>query len=167
MSNEAYLADICAQLARIPRDIAMEVAADVFEQAVQKTRVDSGQAAASWRFLPYQGSFFMEEQQIMWGWGDHDPLYPVGFKWAQYDNSEAVFRVQFEHLVDSIAMAPEDIDGVAVYNPITVGFAGFQPGNDFFYPDNAFARLDMESIVQSSLAKIYAQYNATFGARNA
>lgn len=167
MSNESYLQDICAQLERIPADIATEVASEVFEQAVQQTRVDSGQAAAQWKFLPYSGSFFMEDQEILWGFAGHDPLYPAGYKYSYYDNSETVYRFQFEQLTDAIAMMPKDIDGIVVYNPITEGFAGFTPGDDSFYPSNAFARLDMDGIVSSTLARVYAQYNQTFGAKNA
>jgi hypothetical protein len=167
VSNESYLADICKQLENIPRGIATTVASEIFEQAVQQTRVDSGQAAANWKFEPYKGSFFLDDQEILWGFAGHDPVYPAGYKWSMYDNAEAVYRYQFEQLTDAIAMMPDDIDGIVVYNPITVGFAGFQPGDDLFYPDNAFARLDMDGIVSTTLQRIYAEYNQTFGAKNA
>lgn len=160
MSNESYLQSICAQLARIPRDVGLQVAARIFEEVVNHTRVDSGQAAVEWKFLPYKGAAFLETQQIMWGYADVDPVSPVGYKWAMYDNSEAVYRYQFEQLVDGLSMAPDDIDGIMIYNPITAGFAGFAPGNDYFYGQNAFGNVDMDSIVASALAKTYAEYNS-------
>lgn len=159
MSNEDYLAGLCAQLARIPAGIAKTVAAEVFEQAVQHTRVDSGQAAANWHYQPYKGQPFMEPEEIMWGYANVDPINPVGYKWAMFDNSEAVYRWQFENLMDAMSIVQDDIDGVMVYNPITSGFGGFQPGQDVFYPDNAFANLNMDAIVSAALERTYAEYN--------
>lgn len=159
MDNLGYLETICAQLSRIPTDLAKTVAAEVFEQAVQATRVDSGQAAANWHYQPYKGTPFTEPEEIMWGYANVDPISPAGFKWAMYDNSEAVYRWQFENLMDAMATTPDDIDGILVYNPITTGFAGFAPGDDAFYPQNAFRNIDMESIVQSAMERAYAEFN--------
>ena len=163
MSNESYLADICAQIERIPRDIALQVGAEIFEAAVQHTRVDSGQAAANWKFVPYQSVLSMEQQQMMWGWGNVDPISPVGYKWAQYDNSQAVYEYQFGELVNALAAAPLDITGVAVYNPITVGFSGFAPGNDYFYEENSFRNVNIEQMVSAALERAYAEFNVTYG----
>lgn len=159
MSNELYLEEICKQLARIPADIAKTVSAEIFEQVVQKTRVDSGQAAANWHFEPYKGTPFTEPEEIMWGYANQDPIAPVGYKWAMYDNSEAVYRWQFENLADRLSMTQDDIDGILIYNPVTAGFAGFHPGTDVFYPDNAFAALNVEGIVNAALERTYAEYN--------
>lgn len=167
MSNLSYLSDICAQLDRVPRDIALQVGAEIFEQAVQKTRVDSGQAAANWKFMAYDGQPFMEPQEILWGYANVDPVSPVGYKWAKYDNSQAVYEYQFEQLVDRLASAPANITGVVVYNPITAGFAGFAPGNDYFYGVNAFRNLDMDQIVAAALERAYSEYNSTFGTPHA
>ena len=159
MSNESYLEGICAQLARIPVDVAKTVSAEVFEQVVQHTRVDSGQAAANWHFQPYKGSPAMEPEEIMWGYANVDPISPVGYKWAMYDNSEAVYRWQFENLMDGLSIIQEDIDGILIYNPVSAGYAGFQPGTDVFYPDNAFANLNIDGIVNAALERTYAEYS--------
>ncbi len=76
-----------------------------------------------------------------------------------YSNAEAVFHYQFEQLTDAMATTPYDIDGIAVYNPITPGFPGFMPGDDLFYEDNAFSRIDINAITAAALEKAYASYN--------
>lgn len=159
MSNESYLEGICAQIARVPRDLALKVAAEVFEQSVQGTRIDSGQAALNWRFVPYTDQPLLEPQEMMWGFGDTEPTTPAGYKWSKYDNSETVYRVQFEYLIDQMSAAPDVINGVVVYNPITEGYANFAPGDDTFYPRNAFGNLDMDSIVNAALERAYSDFN--------
>ena len=161
--NMSYLKDIVAQLARQPRDFALAVAAEVFQQCVEATQVDSGQAAANWRYVPYQGEPAMESQTMMWGYGTTEPVAPAGYKWSSLDNGEAAFRFQFEQLIDVMASAPQHIDGVLVYNPITVGFAGFQPGDDAFYPENAFRSLDMPAIINTVMDRFYSEYNGSNG----
>lgn len=163
MSNESYIQGIIDQIARIPTDMAKQVGAEIFMEAVNRTRVDSGQAAANWQFAPYQGEYVEIDQQMMWGYGDIEPISPVGYKWAKYDNSEAVYRYQFERMTDALASAPDDITGVAVYNPISVGYGAFAPGTDVFYPENAFRNVDLQAIAQVALDRVYAEYGATFG----
>lgn len=109
----------------------------------------------------------MDSETIMWGYANVDPIHPVGYKWAMYDNSEAVYRYQFEQVIERIAAMPEKIDGILVYNPITVGFAGFTPGSDAFYPENAFKGLNMDAIVASALARAYENYSQSFGESHA
>lgn len=159
MSNESYLTAICKELEKIPRETAILVASEIFENAVSATKIDSGQAAAQWKIEGYTGSVSMAPQEILWGFGDQEPVYPAGFKWSAIDNSEQVHRHQFETLVNVIASMPEEIDGIVVYNPITPGFADFRPGKDDRYAGNAFAAVSVDGIVSQALSSAYNEMN--------
>lgn len=154
-----YLTSIKAQIERVPRDIALLVAQEIFQEVVEKTRIDSGQAALNWHFQPYESDVTIEGQEMMWGYGSHPPTSPAGYKWSKVDNSEVVFLYQFEYMMNQVTFAPEKLRGVMIYNPITPGAADFAPGSDEFYAQVAFERLDVNAIVESAIAKIESSYN--------
>lgn len=161
-SNKAYLESIVAQFESVPRDAALAVAREIFQEVVSNTSVDSGQAALNWQYIPYKGQPVLEDQKILWGYGDVDPVAPAGRKWAGklVDNSEAIYMYQFSYAIDQMASAPNDIDGVVVFNPITEGFASFAPGDDLFYPENAFKNVEIDQAISGALERVYADFNA-------
>ncbi len=137
--NQKYVDEIIKSIRHVAAPAALEVAAMVFEKAVEETVQDSGQAAAQWYFIPYvDAAVALPVQQIMWGFDGHTPIPPVGYKGDKGLNAEFVHIAQMEELAGALASAPENITGVMVYNPITKGFPGFVPGSDEAYLDNAF-----------------------------
>lgn len=157
-NNELYLDSIIAQVARIPRDAALAVGQHIFHAVVEQTRVDSGQAALNWHFQPFFGDFNALGQEMLWGYGTIAPTSPAGYKWSKVDNTEGVFLYQFEYMMNQLSFAPDKISGVAIYNPISPGFAGFSPGTDEYYAQIAFEKLDIEAITQDALATVEASY---------
>jgi hypothetical protein len=169
VSNESYLREICDELSTIPQRVALQAASTIFEQVVQQTRVDSGQAAMNWQFIIYEGDPNVLPEEIMWGFGDTPPMSPVGYKWSYMDNSAAVYQAQYENMLDKLASAPAEFDGIMIANPISPGFAGFEPmtPNDYFYADNAFAGLNYEGVVQSAIEEAEADASQHYGKNNA
>lgn len=154
-----YLNGIKTQIERVPRDVALLVAQEIFQTVVEQTRIDSGQAALNWHFQPYETDFTMEGQEMLWGYGSHTPVSPAGYKWSKVDNSQAVFLYQFEYMMNQLTFAPENLRGVMIYNPIEPGAADFAPGSDEFYAQIAFEKLDITAITENAVAKIESSYN--------
>lgn len=156
---DAYFAPLRAQIKRVPRDTALEVAALIFHAVVEKTRIDSGQAALNWFFEPYEGDApAMNVQEMMWGYGKVYPTTPAGFKGSHGANTDSVFMYQFEYLSNQMSIAPEHMTGVYIYNPIAPGFSGFNPGSDLYYADNALRSIDIDAISQAALAQVEGSY---------
>lgn len=158
---DAYFAPIRAQIKRIPRDIALEVAQQIYEQVTHKTRIDSGQAALNWFFEPYEGDHpAMRQQEMLWGYQHVSPTTPAGYKHTHGLNDEGVMQYQFEYMANQIATAPEKLSGVYIYNPITPGFTQFSPGDDTFYELTALGSIDIDSIAATALSLVESTYHA-------
>ncbi len=158
---DAYFNPIRAQIKRIPKDIALEAAQLIFHAVVEKTKVDSGQAALNWRFEPFEGDApTMHVQEMLWGYGKVSPTSPAGFKYSHGMNADSVFLYQFEYMMNQLVSVPENMTGVYIYNPITPGFAGFDPGNDQYYAENALRNIDIDAIAVAALSQVEGSYNA-------
>lgn len=175
--NKAYLEGLIAQIMPIPRAYAAEVAVRIFQGMVEHTRFDSGQAALNWHILPYVGTPSYENERIMWGYGgsrvpEVAPIPPAGMKWSKGENAEYIKTSLLEQSIVRLAsLETETFDGIAVYNPITPNFAGFQPmtPNDLNYEVNALgeAKGAEEQIVESSISKAEFAVKARFAAAGA
>jgi len=160
-NNRAYIASITAQLRKVPRVAAIEIARRVFIGVVKHTVVDSGQAAFNWHMQPYVGQPVFLQQQILWGYGSVAPVSPVGYKWSSGANAELVLGAMLEAGA-MMAAQLEDMHftGISVYNPITPGFAGFTPDDDSSYFENALGDVE-KALAQIVSDAAYEGYQAT------
>lgn len=156
---DAYLDNIKAQVAKVPRDAALAVAQHIFQAVVEKTKIDSGQAALNWHIQPYATDFAEIGQEMLWGYGSVAPISPAGYKWSKVDNSEAVFLYQFEYMMNQVSLAPENLRGVMIYNPIESGHPDFAPGSDVNYEYIALGGIDFAGIVANAVSEVEASYN--------
>ncbi len=157
---DSYFNNIRAQIKRVPRDLALAVGEKIFQAVVHKTRQDSGQAALNWFYEPYESDApTMRTQEMLWGYGKQSPVSPAGYKRAHGVNSDQVFIYQFEYMVNQSSLAPENLGGILIYNPITPGFPDFAPGNDTHYAQTALGAVDIDAIAQAALAEVEGEYN--------
>lgn len=154
--NREYLKGIADQLKPIPSRLVIETAVRTYQKVLQYTAFDSGQAMANWRIRPYMGSPTYEEQDMLWGYGDVTPVAPVGYKWRdQWDSNQQLVMAYLieESMIASISLKNVSFDGITVYNPISPGFASFNPGSDLQYEYNALggAKAQFSGLVAEAL----------------
>lgn len=185
-SNAKYVEAIAAKLRAAPLFIAKRAALYCFTRIVEaqvNNNFDSGQAAANWKIDGYDASPSYEPQQMMWGYLDVKPTAPVGYKtyFAGYDpvtnpsrggeNGDDLKVLSYQMTVahEKLASLPANIGGITVYNPISPGFAGFEPADDTYYEENAFRSTGkiLERIALESLAKAEAEASVILGDKNA
>lgn len=181
--NKRYLQKLVDQLKPIPRAAAVRVSVNVFMEMLaistnDDSGFDSGQAAANWRIQGYVGSPAYEPQTMLWGYGDINPIAPVGFK-SYYPGMKAgeggrgevgdpnkVYEYMFEYATLQAAQMPAEITGIVVYNPITPGFAGFAPGDDTHYEQNALGenQAKLAMVVSKAIARGLSEVKQQFPA---
>lgn len=169
--NLAYLKKIADRIEAVPLAIAKRTAQLTFIYLVENTKFDSGQAAANWRIEAYEGTPNYEPQKMMWGYGDVKPTAPVGYK-SYYEgyiagsgtggetgDPERVLSWQMSQASVVIATAPSSVSGFTIYNPIAPGFAGFSPGDDTHYAENAllFSNSQLIGIAKEKMAQAEAE----------
>lgn len=165
-ANRKYLRNIAGRFTSVPKMLAANTAALLYEYAILSTRFDSGQAAANWRIAAHDGSFTPESPDLMWGWGDMAPISPVGYKGSGGLSREAVIAYMMEQrIANADYLETLTFTHLTVYNPIEPGaFQNFQPGDDSKYRDIALgtwddiyqtfetmAEVNAEKIVQAKL----------------
>lgn len=180
-SNLAYLKAITDRLEALPLAVAKRAGFHALITLVSEhTRIDSGQAAANWKFEWYAGSPSYAPQKMMWGYGDVSPTSPVGFKsyYSGYipvnnnlprgetGNPETILSWQMEQAAFTLMSVPKEASGVTVYNPITPGYADFAPGDDTYYEENALgeAKARIQAVGLASIARAWVEIKAEFKA---
>lgn len=155
--NSRYLGELIASIQTVHKEIAADVMTRVYEKAVWNTKIDSAQAAFQWYIEPFVGTPSYEPQKVLWGFKGQAPTAPVGQKGSKLGPEYAEILIgmkltAFDNLVNS------KYDGIVVYNPIEPGFAGFQPGDDSKYFDNAFSEVDLEAFIQEAMEESEAAF---------
>jgi hypothetical protein len=142
--NMAEFRKQAAKLKPVVSRMMAEFGVRLYQEMVLNTKVDSGQAAANWHIVPYKSNPKAEQpQQMLWGFGDTNPMPPVGWKaWSGVKNSETHKEDVIDYVLQFALNMKEGIafggfSGVTVYNPISPGFSGFFPNDDSEYEDNA------------------------------
>lgn len=152
--NKQYLKKLAARLPEIVPTLLAEISYRVYLGVMERTRVDTGQALAQWYVLPTKGERSKyPKQQILWGFGDTEPVSPIGWKpWsrqargAQNPTQEEMIEYKLgvaASMFTYIRHTPS-LKNVLIYNPITPGFAGFMPGNDTKYQETALGLATQE-----------------------
>lgn len=184
--KKAYLKKRSDILRALPLFVARRAAQLTFTRVVElnvQKGFDSGQAAANWRLEGFAGTPSYEPQKMMWGYDDVEPIAPVGYKsyYEGYDpnlhlggkgdigDPDQVLSYQISYASQQITFMGKDVTTISVYNPISEGFAGFSPGNDQHYEENAFSNVDSKliSIADESLAQAESETSAKLRSGNA
>lgn len=155
-SNKKYLQSLVDQIKKVPTYAGAELAVSIFIKAVEATHVDSGQAALNWRITAYSGGPDLEQQEMLWGYGNVSPTAPAGYKWSLVPNDSVKASLIQDSIILGIQFKGLDFDGISVYNPITPNFANFSPGSDANYEFNALsdAEAGMSSFISNAMSEM-------------
>ncbi len=179
-ANKKYLKSLTDKLTPIPREMAIQISMQIFYGMLQvsttKSGFDSGQAAANWRLEGFSFGADYGAQKMLWGYsdpffGDVSPTNPVGYKSftpnsrggmfkpeegtkGSPGNPDRIFATMAEYATMQVVQMPKDVSVISVYNPISPGFVGFNPGSDEKYETNALDanRTALPSVIANAVA---------------
>lgn len=155
--NKKYLRELIAPMLEVPKEAAAQIAMFTLDGVLEATHYDSGQAAWNWHLVPYQSAPTYQQMEIAWGYGEHQPTAPVGWKWSGGVNRDSVERATFEERVSALVRLQSlSFDGISVYNPIQEGGGNvnFAPGDDTNYFYYALGDVKVELAAILTQAKI-------------